>query len=221
MPYRHTHDTALHKRTRRNKLAIAALHLFARYSYHATSVRMITKGAHTSVGTFYAYFRAKDDLVAFVFQLFAETSARVLRAAISSTNAAPAQQLHAATRDLVLLLTLNPDIARILIAQSSGLDARLEKLRRGVIANHAQFFEQLLAKYEPTPSDCSVAARCWPRLRLRERPSLARVASRPAPHAADSCRYHRQLHLTRHLTWPCCAAAATHLYDVSERREYF
>jgi hypothetical protein len=24
MPYRHTHDTALHKRTRRNKLAIAA-----------------------------------------------------------------------------------------------------------------------------------------------------------------------------------------------------
>jgi AcrR family transcriptional regulator len=160
MPYRHTHDTALHKRTRRNKLAIAALHLFARYGYHATSVRMITKGAHTSVGTFYAYFRAKDDLVAFVFQLFAETSARVLRAAISSTNAAPAQQLHAATRDLVLLLTLNPDIARILIAQSSGLDARLEKLRRGVIANHAQFFEQLLAKYEPTPSDCSVAARC-------------------------------------------------------------
>jgi hypothetical protein len=78
----------------------------------------------------------------------------------SGTIADTAQQLHAATRDLVLIMTLNPDIARILIAQSSGLGARLEKLRRQILANHAHFFEQLLAKCEPTPSDCVLAAHC-------------------------------------------------------------
>ena len=221
MPYRYTHDTALHKRTRRNKLAIATLHLFARYGYHATSVRMITKGAHTSVGTFYAYFRAKDDLVAFVFQLFAETSARVLRAAISSTNAAPAQQLHAATRDLVLLLTpesrhsSHPHCTIFRPRCSTGKAAsRRDRQSRAI----------LRAAPRKVRANAVRLLRCrslLPRLRLRERPSLARVASRPAPRAADSCRYHRRLHLTRHLTWPCCAAAATHLYDVSERREYF
>jgi AcrR family transcriptional regulator len=121
---------------------------------------MITKAARSSVGTFYTYFRSKDDVLAFVFQLFAETCARVLGQAGSGTIADTAQQLHAATRDLVLIMTLNPDIARILIAQSSGLGARLEKLRRQILANHAHFFEQLLAKCEPTPSDCALAAHC-------------------------------------------------------------
>jgi len=160
MPYRHTQDVLAHKRSRRNTLAVAALRLFAQRGYHATSIPMITRLARASVGTFYTYFRAKDEVLEFVFQLFAETSVRILHDAVSGTNPAAPQQLHAAVTSLVLLMTTNPSLAHIFTSLPSGVGARLEKLRRDIVANHARLFEELLAKCEPPASECALASRC-------------------------------------------------------------
>ena len=87
-----------------------------------------------------------------------------------------------------MLLTKNPDLARLLISQSPDLGTRLEQLRRDVLAGLACFFEQLLAKLEPPPPDCVIAARCcvgsvhecvrhWLELPPDQRPALKALAS--------------------------------------------
>jgi AcrR family transcriptional regulator len=161
MPYRTTRKMALRKRTHRKTLILAAIQLFAQRGYHATTVRMIAKAARSSNGGSYYYFRGKDDVCAVILELFADAIARALHAAVASTTAGKPQQLHSAVGDLVLLMTGNPDVARILILESSSaLDARIEKIRRDVTEQSVGFFAQLLTKWATPPLDCAVAARC-------------------------------------------------------------
>jgi AcrR family transcriptional regulator len=131
-------------------LILAAIALLAQRGYHATSVRMIAKAAHSSTGGFYFHFRNKADVCAVILELFAEVIARTLQRAAASARPATPQQLYAAVRDLVLLMTENPDPARILIMESSSaLDARVEKIRHEIAEESARFFQQLLAKFAP------------------------------------------------------------------------
>lgn len=163
MPYRTTRKMALRKRTHRRGLILAAIALFARRGYHATSVRMIAKAAQSSTGGFYFHFRSKADVLATILELFAEAIARILQGAAAYTRPATLQQLHAAIHDLHLLMTGNSDAARILIMESSSaLDARIEKIRREIAENSAHFFQQLLAKFTPAlpAPDSAVAPRC-------------------------------------------------------------
>jgi TetR/AcrR family transcriptional regulator, fatty acid metabolism regulator protein len=71
--------------------------------------------------------------------------------------------LEAAVQRLVLLMSVNPDEARILIVESSGLSPRLEQIRRNIIDSHAQSVERALAALASVlpPMDVTVVARCW------------------------------------------------------------
>jgi AcrR family transcriptional regulator len=143
---------AMRQRAYRKSLILAAIQLFAQRGYHATSVRMIAKAARSSKGGFYHHFRHKDDICAAILES--------LVTAVARTTPGTPQQLRSTVRDLVLLLTSNPDAARILILESSALGPRLDKVRRDIVESIANFFVQLLAQWSPPPPDCSVAARC-------------------------------------------------------------
>src|SRR5215469_5479083 len=71
--------------------------------------------------------------------------------------------MRAAVQRLVLFMAENPDEARILIVESSGLGARLEMIRRGIVDSHARSVEKALSQLRPTlpPLDPALAARCW------------------------------------------------------------
>ena len=55
---------------RRNELLDAALRLLARESYDKTSVAAITREAGVSKGTFYVYFRSKEELLEALIERF-------------------------------------------------------------------------------------------------------------------------------------------------------
>jgi AcrR family transcriptional regulator len=191
MPYRTTRKMAQRKQAHRRALILAAIALLAQRGYHATSVRMIAKAARSSTGGFYFHFRNKADVCAVILELFAEVIARVLQRAAASPRPAMPQQLYAAVRDLVLLMTENPDAARILIMESSSaLDARIEKIRREIAENSARLFQQLLAKFAPAlpAPDSALAPHCivgsiyqsvyhWLTLPLEQRPAAGALAS--------------------------------------------
>jgi hypothetical protein len=71
--------------------------------------------------------------------------------------------MKATVKRLFLFLAENPNEARILVIESSGLGARLEQIRRNILDSHARGVEATLAKLSPAlpPLDPSVAARCW------------------------------------------------------------
>jgi TetR/AcrR family transcriptional regulator, fatty acid metabolism regulator protein len=162
MVYRTTTKMADRKAARRRKLVEAATKVFGEHGYHATTVPMIVATSETSTGSFYFYFRSKEDVFAAVIEELGREIAVVLTRA---TETAPAglPQMIAAVVHLFVFLAENAGKARILIVESSGLGSRLEQIRRNIVASHARSVEQALASLAPViiVPERSVASRCW------------------------------------------------------------
>src|SRR5579864_5493064 len=119
--YRTTPKMALRKQAHRANLLKTAVALFGKHGYHATTVPMIVKASGSSTGSFYFYFRNKEDVFSAALENFGERIAAALNAAIALAGENPLRQMRAAVEGLVLFLADNPDEARILIVESSGL----------------------------------------------------------------------------------------------------
>lgn len=162
MVYRTTLKMAERKRAHRAKLLKTAISLFGQHGYHATTVPMIVKASGSSTGSFYFYFRNKEDVFAAALENFGEKISDSLNAAIASAGDAPVQQMRAAVERLVMLLAENPSEARILIVESSGLGPALESVRRTIMDTHARSVEQAIAQLRLAhKSDAALLARCW------------------------------------------------------------
>ncbi len=161
MAYRKTLATEARKLARRRILLDAACALFGRHGYHATTVPMIVAEADSSVGSFYAHFRNKEDVFAAVLE---ELGARVAKAMHQAelSRSDPKEGLPSAVESLFLFLAENPAVARILIVESSGLSPRLEQVRRSLLRHHV---DSVCHKLEARPDvflvmSPPVAARC-------------------------------------------------------------
>lgn len=148
------------KAAHRRKLLDAALALFARRGYHATTVPMITAKAKSSTGSFYFYFKDKEDIMAAVWEDFAARLADALNEAIGRAPDTLGQ-MRAAVEALVMFLARNPAEARIVIVETAGLGGRLERIRRETIASHARSIEVALTKLGLPWVDPRVHAQCW------------------------------------------------------------
>jgi AcrR family transcriptional regulator len=154
---------AQRKEAHRTKLLRTAVRLFGKHGYHATTVPMIVKESGSSTGSFYFYFRNKEDLFAVALESFGKRLGGALKAAAAAAGDDPLLRMEAALTRLALLMALNPDEARIFIVESSGLSPRLEQIRRNIVDGHARSVEldlQGLASVLP-PLDSEVIARCW------------------------------------------------------------
>ncbi len=160
--YHTTEKTRARKAARRAKILEAARRLFAREGYHAATVPAIVAEAATSIGSFYFYFKDKEDVFAAVLEDFGARLAESLNSAIAV--AAPrgtVAQMRAAVEGLAVFLAENPEEARIVIVESSGLGGRLNTIRRSIIAVHAGGVQKALEALKPPGIDAAVGARCW------------------------------------------------------------
>jgi AcrR family transcriptional regulator len=179
------------KVARRKKLLREAVRIFGRRGYHATTVPMIVRAANSSIGSFYFYFRNKEDVFAAVLETIGEKISSALNEAIRAAGPDVLVQMRAAVNALVLFLAENPEEARILIVESSGLGKRLEAVRRRIITSHTRSVEQALRALSGSlpPLDPAVVASCWVGavheavFRWLEQPPHQRL---PAEHLATS-----------------------------------
>jgi TetR/AcrR family transcriptional regulator, fatty acid metabolism regulator protein len=136
MAYRKTRTIELRKDARRRALLEAATRLFSRCGYHAATVPMIVAEANCSVGCFYMYFHNKEDVFATILETLGEKIAVVIREARESRSD-PLLQMQNAMETGILYLAKNPQEARILFVESSGLSPRLEQVRRAIFGQQA------------------------------------------------------------------------------------
>ena len=163
MVYRETPKVLERKQARRRKLLDVAFRLFGRKGYHATTVPMIVRGSGISTGTFYLYFRDKEDIFAAALEELGERISSAINAAMATAGPDVLAHMRAAVKALVRFLADNPREARILIVESSGLGKRLDAVRRRIIASHTRSVEQALGTvaHRLPPMEPAVVARCW------------------------------------------------------------
>jgi len=161
MVYRKTLATAARRDARRKILLDAATRLFGGYGYHAATVPMIVAEAGSSVGSFYAHFRNKEDVFASVLEALGEQLTDLMEEArVSQPD--PLLGISRAVESLFMFLAENPREARILIVESSGLSPRLEQVRRDLLKRHAGLVRQTLESAPETTAvvDPAIASRC-------------------------------------------------------------
>ena len=188
MAYRTTEKMAARKDARRKSLLDAATHLFGGHGYHATTVPMIVAKAGISTGSFYMYFRNKEDVFSAALEALGERTLKVVIDA-HATVTDPLSQIRAAVESLFLFLAENPREARIMIVESSGLSPCLERVRRTILARHVDEVRKTLRALGRSTATVnpSIAARClvgavfeslyaWLESSDCDRPSAAAVA---------------------------------------------
>jgi AcrR family transcriptional regulator len=161
MAYRKTPANEARREARRTTILDAATRLFGTHGYHATTVPMIVAAAGSSVGSFYAHFRNKEDIFASVLEALGEKVFEIVHQA-KVCHPDPITGIPNGVESLFLFLAANPGIARILIVESSGLSPRLEHVRRAILSRQA---EQVCHSLEQASGAISapepaIAARC-------------------------------------------------------------
>lgn len=163
MGYRTTRKMRERKRSHQLRLVNTALKLFGRGGFHATTVPQIVNKAESSTGSFYFYFRNKEDIFAAVLEQIGKKLAGVLNEAIEVHHGNTFEQMYTAIRNTFLFLSSNPNEARILLLETSGLSKRLERIRFEIIDSHERSVEKALKELDDRiPAiDFKVASQCW------------------------------------------------------------
>jgi len=161
--YRTTPKMAKRKEAHRARFLQVAIRLFGKHGYHATTVPSIVSASGSSTGSFYFYFRNKDDIFASALEAIGQQIATELNKAMDNAQGDVPSQMRLAVETFILFLAKHPDEARILIIESSGLSEKLARVRRSIIDSHCRSVEKALdgisnslPKLNP-----NVVASCW------------------------------------------------------------
>jgi AcrR family transcriptional regulator len=122
---------------------------------------MIVAKSGGSTGSFYLHFRNKEDVFYAALEELAQELSVVMNE-MKTSETDHQKRIPGSVETLFLFLAQNPERARILIVESSGLSPRLEKVRRGILLQHQELIRQTL---EAAPElfrveNMTVAERC-------------------------------------------------------------
>jgi len=161
MAYRKTQATEERIEARRRHVLDTAIKLFGKHGYHATTVPMIVEEAGVSTGSFYMYFRNKEDVFEAALKELGQAIVNVLNQ-VNESQPDPLAKIPKGAEALFMFLAENPEMARILLVESSGLSPGLDRARRSILIGQE---EELRKIFESAPAlfdveDPVIAARC-------------------------------------------------------------
>lgn len=141
----------LHPDQRRQQLLEAAIWVFARKGYRNASITDIIARAGVARGTFYLYFKSKEQIFLDIVGDFHRRTTQALSAMGDVPDVRAAGDVRgliaASFRRWLTFAAANRDAAAVILKEASSIDARFEKgyadLRRAAAQHFAVRFRQL------------------------------------------------------------------------------
>jgi AcrR family transcriptional regulator len=132
----------------RVRIADAALRLFARDGYGATSIDGIARGAGVGTRTVYAAFGAKREILSVICERWLERARARERARDVLERADPVDRLRQSAAWLVALYSADFDVVRVLDAALDE-DEETRALLTSKLRGRNRVMDQLIASVEP------------------------------------------------------------------------
>ncbi|MDR3793005.1 MAG: helix-turn-helix domain containing protein [Terracidiphilus sp.] len=148
MVTRRVHTAERRRDARRGALLDAAIRLFARYGYNTTTVSMIVREAHSSIGSFYVHFRNKEDVFETAIRSFADEALPAPFAARSEGKGAR-KTLFAGCQELFLQFAQHKELARLLQLDVQGTPSNAELMRHKIVSSKRREVEEMLRELYP------------------------------------------------------------------------
>ncbi len=160
--YKTSKDTQKRKEARRQLILDTAAKVFAAKGYHNTTVKDIVDEAAVSVGSFYFYFKSKEDLFT---ELYLNIAKMFQVGAMSVLDVDNFSLVKNFTRVMIATLWLyerNRDISKIMLLEAAAINPEFERVKTASMKASAQtmavWFERFKLHHAVYIPDAKVAA---------------------------------------------------------------
>lgn len=144
MVYRKSHRTEERKDEKRKLIFETAAMVFAERGYHQTSVKDITDRAEISVGTFYLYFKNKEDIFEALYDETYQIMSSINNYAVYGKEAGVAERFSRALASSVWVYQKYKELAKILLIEAVGLNPRFEMKYSEIMLKTCENMEGIL-----------------------------------------------------------------------------
>jgi AcrR family transcriptional regulator len=152
MPKRRIERAAQARERRREELLAAATRIFAKKGYRAASVSDVIKAAGVARGTFYLYFRSKQDILFAVIDDLREQQKifinQLSRQEAQLTDADPRELARRGFMSWLRFYDQRRDALRILLREANLIDAALEHKRAEVRGGVVEYLSKRIRRLQ-------------------------------------------------------------------------
>jgi len=162
--YKSSKETQERKSAKKKLIIETAFKVFAQNGYHGTTVKDVVEAADTSVGTFYFYFKNKEDLFETLYDEGSEMFYTALCNSLGNINNEIDLGFSKAITFFLKTIELNRPLAKIMFIEAVGLNPNFERKRTEVTQKYvtytAGYFEEMKQSHKVSIPDvkiCSLA----------------------------------------------------------------
>lgn len=124
----------------------AATEIFAEKGYYQTSIQSITQKAGVSTGTFYTYFKNKEEVLLAIYRKFSARLSDTLAEKNADTYPDSTEKLIVCTAAIIQMYAENPPLSLILLTKIIGMSKLSEQEYYTVFYRVSQVFEEMLSE---------------------------------------------------------------------------
>jgi len=142
-----TNKTERKKIQKKKALINSSAKVFSEKGFINTSIKNITDEAHVAVGTFYSYFKSKEEVLEEIFNQLLEQSISSSKQIASSINEAQnvVDKFTMALTGAVLIYTKNKELSSIVLVKGAGINEFLENKSFQLIDKTNEYLEHVLS----------------------------------------------------------------------------
>lgn len=147
MVYKTSKETQERKDIKKKNIICTATKVFAARGYHNTTVKDVVEAADISVGTFYFYFKNKEDLFEKLYDEVTDELYEMLCNSLGNINNEIDTGFSKAIAFFLGAIEANQPLTKIMLIESVGLNPEFEAIRASVTSKFtnyaAGYFEKL------------------------------------------------------------------------------
>ncbi|MBC7958644.1 MAG: TetR/AcrR family transcriptional regulator [Vallitaleaceae bacterium] len=162
MAYKTSKETQERKDQKKEHIIRTAVNVFCQNGYHGTTVKNIVDVAEVSVGTFYFYFKSKEDLFETMYDELSTVLYGALCVSLNNLTIEIDKGFSKAIAFFFRAIESHESMARIMLIEAVGLNSKFEAKRAEVTRKYVDYaafhFDKLKSDGILSTPDVRIAA---------------------------------------------------------------